>query len=59
MYLLPVPTVLVANSSIEVGQGTRAVYSDGLGQISDGQGVRLDVVLQCTSKMQDLLYFKF
>ena len=43
--LLPVTTVLIADGSVEVGQGTRAVYGDGLREISYGQRVRLDVVL--------------
>ena len=50
-YLLPVTTVLVAHGSVEVGQSTGAVYSNGLSEISDSKCVCLDVILQCTSEI--------
>ena len=45
-YLLPLATVLVTDGSVKVGQGTRTVYGDGMSEITDSQGVRLNVILQ-------------
>lgn len=44
-YPLVVLFLLEADGAVEVAEGTRAVYTGGLGQVVDGKVKRLDMVL--------------